>query len=212
MRAFFNYFLRWRFRLGWFEMIEVCTIWNKATELSRILVFTEQSDRASLFCIFMKQSGIASSCCVFMKQSDIASSYLVFTGQSDRTLLWVRVTGQRDRTSPWVRVTRSQLQAYSGSRIYQTPQVRRPFWPKPVKSALFIPTLTNHIRFLIDVHPLSRRRIWIRTWLVHPFTGHFRSGLLCHACLSVSFVSRSSRSHLLPAFFAILVKLHKNCN
>jgi len=52
MRAFFNYFLRWRSRLGWFEMIEVCAIGNKATELSRILVFTEQSDRASLFCIF----------------------------------------------------------------------------------------------------------------------------------------------------------------
>jgi len=139
-----------------------------------------------------------------MEQNDIASSYRVFTGQSDRTLLWVRVTGQRDRTSPWVRVTRSQLQVYSGSRIYQIAQVRRPFWPKPVKSALFIPTLTNHIRFLTDVHPLFRRRIWISTWLVHPFTGHFRSGLLCHACLSVSFVSRSSRSHLLPAFFAIL--------
>jgi len=33
MRAFFNYFLRCRSSLGWFEMIEVCTIWNKATGL-----------------------------------------------------------------------------------------------------------------------------------------------------------------------------------
>jgi len=153
-------------------------------EHRRIFVFTEQSDRALLSCVFMRQSGIASPYCVFMRQSsiaspycvfikqssiaspycsfmeqnDIASSYLVFTGQSDRTLLWVRVMGQRDRTSSWVRVTRSQLQAYSGSRIYQTPQVRRPFCPKPVKSALFIPSLTNHITILIDVHPLSRRR------------------------------------------------------
>jgi len=73
-------------------MIEVCTVWNKATELPRILVSKVQS-------------GIASPYCSFMEQNDIASSYLIFTGQSDRTLLWVRVTGQGDRTSRRVRVT-----------------------------------------------------------------------------------------------------------
>ena len=34
--------------------------------------------------------------------------------------------------------------------------------------------------------------------------GRFRSCLPCHTCLSVSFVSRPSRSHLLLAFFTVL--------
>ena len=100
MRAFFNYFLRWRFRLGWFEMIEVCTIWNKATGLSRILVFTEQSDRASLFCIFMKQSDITSPSYVFTKQCDIASPSCGFTKQSDIASPSCGFTKQSDIASP----------------------------------------------------------------------------------------------------------------
>ena len=65
-------------------------------------------------------------------------------------------------------------------------------------------------------HLISNCRTWLTCirWLDNGYNsdpdwykllrGRFRSCLYCHTCLSVSFVSRLSRSHSLLAFFAVL--------
>ena len=76
--------------------------------------------------------------------------------------------------------------------------------PAPVYTQFLTYLVKLRLTYLIDVHPLARQRIQLRTWLVQVLRGRFRFCLHWHICLSVSFVSRLSRSHSLLAFFAVL--------